>query len=130
MAWRVASMLRVRTSSCPVRATGIPRRKNISIRASSASTADRTRSSTTSSPKRCWGSNGAEGDLKMDIQFTEEQELLRNSVQRLLRDRYDFEARQKIVTTEGGWSRAQWDRFAELGLLAAPLPEEFGGFGR
>jgi len=66
----------------------------------------------------------------MDIQFTEEQELLRNSVQRLLRDQYDFATRRKIVATEGGWSRAQWDRFAELGLLAAPLPEEFGGLGR
>jgi alkylation response protein AidB-like acyl-CoA dehydrogenase len=66
----------------------------------------------------------------MDIQLTEEQELLRNSVQRLLRDQYDFEARRKIVATEGGWSREQWDRFAELGLLAAPLPEEFGGLGR
>jgi alkylation response protein AidB-like acyl-CoA dehydrogenase len=66
----------------------------------------------------------------MDIQFTEEQELLRNSVQRLLRDQYDFEARRKIVATEDGWSRVQWDRFAEMGLLAAPLPEEFGGLGR
>jgi alkylation response protein AidB-like acyl-CoA dehydrogenase len=66
----------------------------------------------------------------MDIQFTEEQELLRNSVQRLLRDQYDFEVRRKIVATEGGWSRTQWDRFAELGLLAAPLPEQFGGLGR
>jgi alkylation response protein AidB-like acyl-CoA dehydrogenase len=66
----------------------------------------------------------------MDIQFTEEQELLRNSVQRLLREQYDFDARRKIVATEGGWSREQWDRFAQLGLLAAPLPEEFGGLGQ
>jgi alkylation response protein AidB-like acyl-CoA dehydrogenase len=66
----------------------------------------------------------------MDIQFTEEQELLRNSVQRLLRDQYDFEARRKIVATEEGWCRKQWDRFAEVGLLAAPLPEEFGGLGQ
>jgi alkylation response protein AidB-like acyl-CoA dehydrogenase len=66
----------------------------------------------------------------MDIQFTEEQELLRNSVQRLLREQYDFEARRKIVAIEGGWSREQWNRFAELGLLAAPLPEEFGGLGQ
>ena len=41
----------------------------------------------------------------MDIQFTEEQELLRSSVQRLLRDRYDFDARRKIVATDEGWSR-------------------------
>jgi len=66
----------------------------------------------------------------MDIQFTEEQELLRNSVHRLLRDQYDFEARRKIVATEEGWSRAQWKKFAEMGLLAAPLPEEFGGLGQ
>ena len=36
----------------------------------------------------------------MDIQLTEEQELLRNSVQRLLRDRYDFGSRRKVVATE------------------------------
>ena len=65
----------------------------------------------------------------MDIQFTEEQELLRSSVQRLLRDQYDFEARRKIVASEEGFSRKQWDAFAELGLLAAPLSEGAGGLG-
>ena len=39
----------------------------------------------------------------MDIQFTEEQELLRSSVQRLLRDQYDFDARRKIVASEEGF---------------------------
>ncbi len=57
----------------------------------------------------------------MDIQFTEEQELLRSSIQKLLRDQYDFEARRKIVATEEGWSKKHWDAFAELGLLAAPF---------
>lgn len=65
----------------------------------------------------------------MDIQFTEEQELLRSSVQRLLRDQYDFEARRKIVASEEGFSRKQWDAFAELGLLAAPFSESAGGLG-
>lgn len=65
----------------------------------------------------------------MDIQFTEEQELLRASVQRLLRDRYDFEARRKIVASEEGFSRTQWEAFAELGLLAAPFSEVAGGLG-
>jgi alkylation response protein AidB-like acyl-CoA dehydrogenase len=65
----------------------------------------------------------------MDIQFTEEQELLRSSVQRLLRDQYDFDARRKIVASEDGFSRKQWDAFAELGLLAAPFSEEVGGLG-
>lgn len=65
----------------------------------------------------------------MDIQFTEEQELLRSSVQRLLRDQYDFDARRGIVASEGGWSRKQWSSFAELGLLAAPFLEDSGGLG-
>jgi len=65
----------------------------------------------------------------MDIQFTEEQELLRSSVQRMLRDQYSFEARRKIVASEDGWSRKQWETFAELGLLAAPLSEAGGGLG-
>ena len=65
----------------------------------------------------------------MDIQFTEEQELLRSSVQRLLRDQYGFEARRRIVASEEGFSRTQWQAFAELGLLAAPFSEEAGGLG-
>ncbi|MDA9494749.1 acyl-CoA dehydrogenase family protein [Bradyrhizobium sp. CCBAU 11361] len=65
----------------------------------------------------------------MDIQFTEEQELLRSSVQRLLRDQYGFDARRKIVTSEEGYSRSQWQAFAELGLLAAPFSEDAGGLG-
>lgn len=65
----------------------------------------------------------------MDIQFTEEQALLRSSVQRLLRDRYDFEARRKIVASEEGFSRKHWASFAELGLLAAPFSEDAGGLG-
>lgn len=65
----------------------------------------------------------------MDIQFTEEQELLRSSVQRLLRDQYDFEARRKILGSEEGLSRRHWAAFAELGLLAAPFSENAGGLG-
>ena len=65
----------------------------------------------------------------MDIQFTEEQELLRSSVQRLLRDQYDFDARRKILAGEDGFGRKQWAEFAELGLLAAPFGEDAGGLG-
>ncbi|OAF02859.1 pimeloyl-CoA dehydrogenase small subunit [Bradyrhizobium centrolobii] len=65
----------------------------------------------------------------MDIQFTEEQELLRSSVQRLLRNQYDFDARRKIVASEDGLSRKQWGAFAEFGLLAAPFSEDVGGLG-
>ncbi|WP_426412528.1 acyl-CoA dehydrogenase family protein [Bradyrhizobium ganzhouense] len=65
----------------------------------------------------------------MDIQFTEEQELLRSSVQRLLRDQYEFDARRRILASEEGYSRPQWQAFAELGLLGAPFSEDVGGLG-
>ena len=65
----------------------------------------------------------------MDIQLTEEQELLRGSIQRLLRDQYDFDARRKIVATDEGFSRRHWNAFAELGLCAAPFQESSGGLG-
>src|SRR4249920_3769989 len=65
----------------------------------------------------------------MDIQLTEEQELLRGSVQRMLRDQYDFDARRRIVATDEGFSRKHWNAFAELGLCAAPFQERSGGLG-
>src|SRR3954466_5805779 len=65
----------------------------------------------------------------MDIQLTEEQELLRSSIQRFLRERYDFDERRKIVATDEGWSRRHWKSFAELGLCAAPFQESCGGLG-
>jgi len=65
----------------------------------------------------------------MDIQLTEEQELLRSSIQRFLREQYDFGERCKIVATDEGWSRRHWKSFAELGLCAAPFQESSGGLG-
>ena len=65
----------------------------------------------------------------MDFSFTEEQTLLRNSVSKFLADNYKFEFFKKNSRTEPGWSPSMWKQFAELGLLAAPLPEEHGGLG-
>jgi pimeloyl-CoA dehydrogenase small subunit len=65
----------------------------------------------------------------MDFDLTEEQRLLKDSVDRLLADRYDFESRKKYRQTEEGWSRDLWAQYAELGLLALPFAEEHGGFG-
>jgi pimeloyl-CoA dehydrogenase small subunit len=65
----------------------------------------------------------------MDFSFTEEQTLLRNSVQKYLAGNYSFEHFKKVTRTEPGWSKDAWKQFAELGLLAAPLPEAYGGLG-
>ncbi len=65
----------------------------------------------------------------MDFSFTEEQTLLRNTVQSFLQDKYDFDTRRKISASADGWSKEIWGQFAELGLLAAPFSEEQGGLG-
>ena len=63
----------------------------------------------------------------MDFALTEEQELLRHSVQRLFADHYAFGARKRYAQEPGGYSRALWARYAELGLLGLPFAEEHGG---
>src|SRR5712692_7946849 len=65
----------------------------------------------------------------MDFDFTEEQRLLRDSVDRLLADRYTFDKRRAYLAEPEGWSRAMWAQYAELGLLGLPFAEEYGGFG-
>src|SRR5690349_7756637 len=65
----------------------------------------------------------------MDFSYSEEQELLRNSVARFLADTYSFETFRNVSRGEPGWRREIWKQFAELGLLGAALPEEFGGLG-
>ena len=65
----------------------------------------------------------------MDFEFTEEQRLLRDSVDRLLADHYGFAQRRGYLAEPEGWSTALWSRYAEQGLLGLPFAEEYGGFG-
>ncbi|HEY7843964.1 MAG TPA: pimeloyl-CoA dehydrogenase small subunit [Bradyrhizobium sp.] len=65
----------------------------------------------------------------MDFDLTEEQRLLRDSVDGLLTDAYEFEQRKKYMKEKGGWSKAIWGKLAEQGLLGLPFAEADGGFG-
>src|ERR1700728_3158589 len=65
----------------------------------------------------------------MDFEFTEEQRLLRESLDRLLGDGYGFDKRKGYIAEPEGFSRAMWGQYAELGLLGLPFAEEHGGFG-
>ena len=65
----------------------------------------------------------------MDFDFSDEQRLLRDSVERLLADHYTFDKRKSYLAEPDGWSRALWVQYAELGLLGLPFAEEHGGFG-
>jgi pimeloyl-CoA dehydrogenase small subunit len=65
----------------------------------------------------------------MDFDFTEEQRLLRDSIDRLLADHYAFDKRRAYLAEPEGWSRTLWSQYAELGLLGLPFAEAHGGFG-
>jgi pimeloyl-CoA dehydrogenase small subunit len=66
---------------------------------------------------------------KMDFDLSEEQRLLKESIDGLLADAYDFEARKKYMAEKGGWSKAIWSKLADQGLLGLPFAESDGGFG-
>src|ERR1700730_18104796 len=63
----------------------------------------------------------------MDFDFTEEQRLLKESLDRLIANRYGFDQRKGYAQNLEGWSRALWRQLAELGLLGLPFAERFGG---
>src|SRR5919206_1417860 len=65
----------------------------------------------------------------MDFELSEEQRLLKDSVERLTTQRYDFETRKKYMKEPDGWSRDMWRQYVELGLTALPFAEEHGGIG-
>lgn len=65
----------------------------------------------------------------MDFSFTEEQDLLRDSVRKLVEKDYSFSARSALLKSELGFSRSLWKHYAELGWTALPFSEEDGGLG-
>ncbi len=65
----------------------------------------------------------------MNFEFTEEQEMLRESLARFLRDKYDFDTRREIIASNEGWSREIWSGLAEMGVMGAAFPEDYDGFG-
>ncbi|MCC7345923.1 MAG: acyl-CoA dehydrogenase family protein [Variibacter sp.] len=65
----------------------------------------------------------------MDFDLNEEQRLLKDSVERLLADRYTFDDRKAYAKAPEGFSREIWSQYAELGLLGLPFGERHGGFG-
>ncbi|WP_213741354.1 pimeloyl-CoA dehydrogenase small subunit [Bradyrhizobium sp. dw_411] len=65
----------------------------------------------------------------MDFDLSEEQRLLKESVDGLLGSSYEFDDRKKYMAEKGGWSKSVWGKFAEQGLLGLPFSEDDGGFG-
>ena len=65
----------------------------------------------------------------MDLTLSDEQRLLRESVDRFVGTTYTADHRRKSAAEPDGFSAATWKQFAELGWLALPIAEEHGGLG-
>lgn len=65
----------------------------------------------------------------MNLHLSEEQQLLKDSVERLMIEGYGFDRRRRYQLENPGFSEAMWRRYAELGLLGLPFSEAHGGFG-
>ncbi|MCC5859110.1 MAG: acyl-CoA dehydrogenase family protein [Ectothiorhodospiraceae bacterium] len=55
--------------------------------------------------------------------------MLDDSVDKFIRDRYDFHARQALVSGQTGYSADHWAQFADMGWLGIPFAEQVGGLG-
>jgi alkylation response protein AidB-like acyl-CoA dehydrogenase len=65
----------------------------------------------------------------MDFEFTEDQNLLAEAVQKFMATRYGSEQRRAILKSPGAWSRDVWSALTEIGLVGLLVPAEQGGLG-
>jgi alkylation response protein AidB-like acyl-CoA dehydrogenase len=65
---------------------------------------------------------------KMDFEFSDDQEQLRDAVRKWVDKGYTFE-RHRSITEAGGFSREAFNELAELGLCGLYIAEDDGGMG-
>ena len=64
----------------------------------------------------------------MDFKYSEEQEMLVNSLQRLGKNLWSFQQRRQRQE-KGGLDQEVWQQLADLGVLGLTIPEDCGGYG-
>jgi len=65
----------------------------------------------------------------MNFDLSEDDTALQDSVSRWVQQRYPFDARRKLASSDTGWSAAHWREMAQMGWLALPFAEAQGGLG-
>ena len=65
----------------------------------------------------------------MNLDFTEEQEILRSSARNFVMKECSNERVREIEDSEEGFSRDIWNKIVELGWPGIVFPEEYGGYG-
>ena len=65
----------------------------------------------------------------MNLDYNEEQTMLREQIQKFCESEYDFYKREEIVKSSDDFDKNVWNLFAEQGWLSMPFSEESGGLG-
>jgi pimeloyl-CoA dehydrogenase small subunit len=52
---------------------------------------------------------------------------MQESLSKLLQKSYSFEHRKRYQSSDAGWSRDLWRQYADMGLLALPFDDRYGG---
>jgi len=65
----------------------------------------------------------------MDFNYTQEQQMLADTVERFVADSYSLEVRRQLAASHSGFSDELWQQFADMGLLGLTIPEQYGGMG-
>ena len=65
----------------------------------------------------------------MDLNFTSEQDMLRDSASKFLANECPYAKVKDIEETAEGYSPELWQQVVELGWTGLPFPEEYGGYG-
>jgi len=66
----------------------------------------------------------------MDFDFSAAQYELRDETRRFLAKECSTDHVREVIDDPSGWSRDLWKQIADLGWLALPFPEEYGGLGQ
>jgi len=69
------------------------------------------------------------GEEHMNFDLTEEQQMLKDSVQRFLEKNCSFEQRRKMLAERMPMNAQLWEGLASLGVLGVPFSPDYGGFG-
>ena len=65
----------------------------------------------------------------MNLDYNDEQNMLREQIQKFCESEYDFYKREEIVKSSNDFDVNVWNLFAEQGWLSMPFSEQSGGLG-
>ena len=65
----------------------------------------------------------------MNLDYNDEQNMLREQIQKFCESEYDFYKREEIVKSSNDFDENVWNLFAEQGWLSMPFSEQSGGLG-